>query len=885
MPLHRPQPFSLELHMNRLFLCVTTAVALCAQLPAQMTEDQRIEMPGQVVVSFASQEARPPIQPYIDGWDLTGIEPQLQLDGARSLMCWQRRGETLYTNLALLEFNPANVDTSRLLRELNALPGVAWAVRNVGYTGEVKELEPSDPQYSNQYHHPLMQNHLAWDITLGDASVIIGVTDDGMDTDHEDLAGNLWVNTGEIPGDGIDNDGNGFVDDTNGFDFVFDNGDPNPNDNGDDHGTHCAGIAGAGTDNGIGVSGTAGGATLMPLQFFSSGEPWTAVNIADSFIYGADNGARIITTSYNINGWVGDPVVTAAFDYIYDAGVLHFNSAGNGNQLNPARQAFTQTLLVASTTDTDARSSFSNFGTGIDLAAPGSDILSTVLNDNYDFMSGTSMASPNAAGVAALIWSANPTWTRDQVAAQICGTGDSIDAQNPGFEGLLGGGRVNSYRALTETLPAPQFDFPVNLPSDGGGLFAELTTFELHFNQILDPNTVNVPGAIRLDYAGADGTFGTADDVNCAVTWDEYLISSNGVFVDATHAITETGLYRVTADASIIANPFGTALDGNADGVPGDDWITTFSACAAAVLLEDPAESGVDWSVVNENLISGSWTSEPEVPIGGGIRNDPIEDFDGSGKCFLTENAPGNTDVDGGPTRLISRAFDLTISPDPYLSFAAWLDSDNSDSMTVDVSGDNGATWVPLGVLFDTDGWEVITYRVSDAITPTANTRLRFSVEDAPGPSTVEAGIDTLRIVEVDCTLPEPVGTSYCVGATNSIGLGAMIRAEGSDVVANNDFTLITEQLPPGVFSLYLYGTAQNQQPLGDGFLCVGGTLTRLIPAQVTSAGGVATLPLDLTAFPAVGDIVSGVTRNFQLWYRDSGGGSNLSDALEVLWR
>lgn len=874
--------------MNRLPLFAAATAALCAQLPAQMTEDQRIEMPGQLVVSFTSQDAKPEIGPFVEGWNLSGLEPQLQLDGASSLMSWQRRGETLYTNLVVLDFSPAGLDTTRLRQQLSALPGVQWAAPNVGYTGEVKELDPNDPQYGNQYHHPLMQNNLAWDITLGDSSVIIGVTDDGMDTDHEDLIGNLWTNTGEIPGDGIDNDGNGFVDDTNGYDFVFDNNDPNPNSGGDDHGTHCAGISAAGTDNGVGVSGTAGGATLMPLQFFSSGQAWTAVDIAESFTYAADNGASIMTTSYNINGWVGDPVVTAAFDYIYDAGILHFNSAGNGNELNPARQAFTQTMLVASTTNTDARSGFSNYGTGVDLAAPGSDVFSTILNDNYGFKSGTSMASPNAAGVAALIWSANPGWTRDQVAAQISATADNIDAQNPGFEGLFGGGRVNSFRALTETLPAPRFDYSEGLPSDGGALIGELTTFELRFDQILDPNAVNTAGAFRLDFAGADGMFGTADDMNRALTQDEYLISSNAVFLDATGSITTAGLYRITADASIVSNPFGTLLDGNADGIGGDDWTLTFSACATVVLLEDPAESGVDWSVVNENLQTGAWTSEPEVPIGGGLRNDPAEDFDGSGKCFLTENAPGNTDVDGGPTRLISRAFDVTITADPYLGFAAWLNSGGADTMDIDISGDDGATWVPLDVMSDTDGWELMTYRVSDAITPTANTRLRFSIEDAGGASIVEAGIDALRIVEVDCDTNDSVGMNYCVGAVNSTGAAAMIRAEGSDVVADNDFTLITEQLPVGEFSLYFFGPGQVQQPLADGFLCVGGALTRVFPAQITSAAGTATLNLDLTAFPAAGDIVAGVTRNFQLWYRDAGAGgagSNLSDALEVLWQ
>ena len=310
-----------------------------------------------------------------------------------------------------------------------------------------------------------MQNDLAWNTTLGDSSVIVAVTDDGVDLDHEDLAANIWVNTAEVGGvAGVDDDGNGYIDDFNGWDFSSGDNDPNPvGTPPDSHGTHVAGIVAAATNNATGVAGTAGGATIMPVRFYGSGA-WTSTVIFDSYTYATDNGADIITTSYNINGWVGDPTFTAGVQYAYDQGVLHFNSAGNGNELNPARQAFQQLVLVASTTSSDARSSFSNYGYGVDVAAPGSSIFSTLPNDTYGTKSGTSMAAPNAAGVAALIWSANPSWTRDQVAAQLMATADNIDALNPGYEGLLGSGRVNSYRAVTETLAPPLIEDILGLP-------------------------------------------------------------------------------------------------------------------------------------------------------------------------------------------------------------------------------------------------------------------------------------------------------------------------------------------------------------------------------------------------------------------------------------
>ncbi|MFT5051970.1 MAG: subtilisin family serine protease [Chlamydiales bacterium] len=873
--------------IRSVFACVLATVALTSSAGAQVGESSRVEMPGEMVVSFETDGAQVDLEAVIAAWGLQTVNSGLRLDEARSLLQWQRRGAQKFTNVVLIEYSPATIDGNSLRAHVAGRAGVVWAAPNNSYNGDPRELVPNDPQYGSQYHHPLMQNDAAWNITLGDASVIIGITDDGFDTDHADLAAGIWVNPGETPGDGIDNDANGYIDDVNGFDFVFNNNDPNPNNTGDDHGTHVAGIAGARTNNGVGVAGTAGAATIMPLQFYSSSQSWTAAIIAESFAYGADNGARIMTTSYNINGWVGDPVVTAGFDYIYDMGVLHFNSAGNGSEANPARQAFHQTMLVVNTDSSDQKSSSSNWGTGVDITAPGSSILSTILNDAYGFKSGTSMASPNAAGVAALIWSANPGWTRDQVAAQLHASADNIDAQNPGLEGLLGGGRVNSFNALTQTLPAPRVASQTGLPAEGALLAGDLSGFRMRFDQIMDPAAVNDPSAFSLVYAGVDGAFGTGDDAAVGLTWDEYLIAGNELVFTVTGTLGNAGKYRFNADAAVVTNPFATALDGNADGAPGDSWTRTFDACATLVLLEDNAESGADWSVVNVNLQAGSWGVPPVVPTGGGVRSDPPTDFDGSGKCFLTQDGPGNTDVDGGPTRLISRAFDVSAIADPYLSYARWFVATGGDDvMTVEVS--NGGIWNLVESLGGTAGWEVSTFRVSDFVTPNAAVRMRFSVTDVGTGTIVEAGIDQLRIVDLICQEPMPVGTNYCIAATNTTGVGATIGAVGSDLVAGNDFTLITGDLPAGVPGLYYFGPNQIQAPFGEGFRCVGGATQRIQPPAFATAQGVTTRVLDLTAPPAAGSITPGANLNFQLWYRDAMGGPegfNLSDGLNVIWQ
>ncbi|GAB5402359.1 MAG: hypothetical protein Aurels2KO_05900 [Aureliella sp.] len=460
------------------------------------------------------------------------------------------------------------------------IPGVAWAQPNYQYTGDIMDFIPNDPLFAQQYHHDLMGNTQAWDITLGDPSVVVAVTDTGVQVDHPDLAANMWTNDLEANGlFGVDDDNNGFVDDIFGYDFVADDGDPSPLVAGDDHGTHVAGIVAGVTNNETQVAGTAGGASVMALRISGSDGGFTSTIMANSFAYAIDNGARIANTSFNINRFVGDSTFTSGLQYYYDGGGLHFNSAGNANELNPARQAFEQTLLVASTDANDVRSGFSNYGTGIDVAAPGSSILSTETNSGTGFKSGTSMAAPNAAGAAALIWSANPDYTRDQVAAQLLGTADNIDAQNPGFVGLLGSGRVNSFAALTQTLAAPQVESQSGLPVDGSVLQQSepLGDFTLQFDQIMDPAAVNDPASYELRYAGANGVFDDADDIVYPVTpTSTYMMGSNSTSYTFGSGPFEIGQYRFSLLAEQLVNPFDTPLDGNGDDVGGDNYTVSF---------------------------------------------------------------------------------------------------------------------------------------------------------------------------------------------------------------------------------------------------------------------------------------------------------------------
>lgn len=524
-------------------------------------------------------------------------------------------------------------DPMRVVTGLEELSIITWASPNYVYDaaklGDPRELTPNDPSYGTQYHHTLMKNNQAWDLTMGRSNVIIAATDDGVDIAHVDLYDNIWINQGEIPAayrskltdvdadglitmrdlnnainkgpfksndvngngridgldliagangagtagwsDGINNDANGYIDDIIGWDFS--SNDLNPG--GGSHGTHVAGIAAAHTNNAVGVAGTAGNTTFMPIRFYGSGS-WTSTVIYNSYAYAANNGAKIVTTSYNVDGFVGDTTFTAALNYMYGKGVLHFNSAGNNSQNNPARAEYDQTLYVVATNSQDKKASYSNYGYLTDVSAPGDNIYSTYPTSSYEYMSGTSMASPNAAAVAALIWSLHPTWTRDQVAAQLLGTADNINGQNPSYQDLLGSGRVNSYRALTETLKPPKFDDVIGLPNEGGTHNGRLTSFEVEVGSVFSASSMMNPANWQLRWAGFDGVLNNGDDWLVPLNLNTaYMVGTNR-FKFTVSGRTPPGLYQFKAISGGLVDPFNKALDGNGDGVAGDPFVRNF---------------------------------------------------------------------------------------------------------------------------------------------------------------------------------------------------------------------------------------------------------------------------------------------------------------------
>lgn len=286
---------------------------------------------------------------------------------------------------------------------------------------------------------------MAWNITTGDKKngPLIAVIDTGVDIKHPDLINNIFTNTAEIPGDGIDNDGNGFIDDVHGYNFHDMNNDPTDNHS---HGTHCAGTIGAEGNNGEGITGVAWNANILPLKFMDKSGGTTAAAI-EAVIYATKMGADICS-----NSWGGGGFSQALHDAIAAYPGLFICAAGNNSENNdlgphyPSNYDLPNVISVASTDQNDQLSSFSNYGKQtVDIAAPGSKIYSTTPNGQYAFKSGTSMATPHVSGVAALIMSAYPELPVSDVKAAILEGGVELPELK---DKVATGKRLDAYKAL-----------------------------------------------------------------------------------------------------------------------------------------------------------------------------------------------------------------------------------------------------------------------------------------------------------------------------------------------------------------------------------------------------------------------------------------------------
>ena len=336
----------------------------------------------------------------------------------------------------------AGADLGTALAYYAAQPGVS-SVEPDQY--RQADRKPNDTSYASQYGPARIGAETVWNTTTGNANFVVGVIDSGIDYTHPDLAANIWTNPGEIPGNGIDDDGNGYVDDVRGWDFANDDNDPMDVDG---HGTHVAGIIGAVGNNARGVTGVNWNVKLMPLNFLGAGPNSGLISAeAEAIHYAVMMGVKVTNNSY---GGLGTSQAEArAVGFAQFAGQIYVASAGNTTTNNDASAhypsnfttSFSHVVAVAATDSTDKLGSFSNYGSGsVTLAAPGVGILSTTPGNSYSSFDGTSMATPQVTGAIALYWGANPTLSYEQVINKLKASVDPV-------AGLVGkvstGGRLN----------------------------------------------------------------------------------------------------------------------------------------------------------------------------------------------------------------------------------------------------------------------------------------------------------------------------------------------------------------------------------------------------------------------------------------------------------
>lgn len=327
---------------------------------------------------------------------------------------------------------------------------------------------PNDTSYNNtvQWNLFKINAQVAWNFVGNPtpSQAVIAIIDDGLDINHIDLKDNLWINNAELNGlPGIDDDNNFIVDDSLGYDFGNFDTDPNPNDASWHHGTHVSGIAGAVTNNITGIASIGYNAKLMAVK--GSNSNLFVSNGFEAIAYAADNGADVINLSW------GAPVesITEANTilYAYYIGAVVVSAAGNSNDATvnyPA--AYPHVISVSSTTNNDTKAIGTTYGQWVDVSAPGFNIFSTIPGNGYTTLSGTSMASPLVAGLAALMKTYNPLLNPDQIEDCIKNNTDNIDFMNPNYLGKLGTGRINAFKTM-QCVSATRYQIDASLSGFG----------------------------------------------------------------------------------------------------------------------------------------------------------------------------------------------------------------------------------------------------------------------------------------------------------------------------------------------------------------------------------------------------------------------------------
>jgi hypothetical protein len=518
---------------------------------------------------------------------------------------------------------PAGVTIAAAIAAFKAMPGVAAVQPNYirHAIQSAQDPPPNDPFWldGSLWGLAKIQAQPAWtNFTAGDGTVVVASIDTGVNYLHPDLAANMWHNPFEIPDNGIDDDGNGYVDDVYGINTVNHTGDP-MDDQG--HGTHTSGTVAAVGNNDLGVVGVNWNAKILSCKFLDASGSGTDAGAIECFNYvlamrNRGTNIRVTTNSWGEQRGSGptDSVLQAAIDAAGDAGIINIFGAGNDGTDNdvspfdPASYPSASIVSVASSGPTDRRSSFSNYGaTSVHLAAPGENILSTTLGTDYEYLSGTSMATPHVAGVAALLAAMDPTLSVAAIKALML---DNVDQSSRWAGKVVSGGRLNAFKAATAvgtvspntpptvaiTAPAAGATFkgPVNLTvaaaaDDSDGTIRQVTFYAngaLIGTATASPYAVAwngvVPGAYTLTAVATDNLFATATSAGVPIT----------VLANAPPSVSVSG----PLEGSTFTSPATVTVDATASDSDGTVQQVAFFANGAPIGIAPASPFRVTWN-------------------------------------------------------------------------------------------------------------------------------------------------------------------------------------------------------------------------------------------------------------------------------------------------
>ena len=474
--------------MKRIFTLLL--VAMCFY--ASMGQKNSMIIPGKYIVKFKEAGSKDGIQTNYASQVQTlqtselsfeihsssKVFPNSQRTSSARTMNSKLKTNIDWSSYYYLNVNP--IDAAEVIKEISRRPDVEY-IEPVQYFRT--DFTPNDEDIEEQDWLANIGAFDAWDITQGSGDIVVAIIDSGVDYEHEDLSDKIYTNDDEIPGNKIDDDNDGYVDNFYGWDFVGDDydgidfdliaPDNNPiakNRTTINHGTTVAGCSAASTNNGVGVAGVGFNAKYMALKCSSEKDEEDngrafIVNAYEAVVYAAENGAHVINMSFGGGGYsqaIQDIMTYAALEH----DVVLVSSAGNGGTDNIQYPGnYDHVLSVAATDINDEKAGFSEHGSWVDISAPGVAIYTTEINNGYVSTQGTSFSAPIVAGAAALLRAHFPNYNQEQIRLQLIYTADDVSELNPDF---LIGGRLNVFKALTLEVPGITVDSVGFVSKDGG---------------------------------------------------------------------------------------------------------------------------------------------------------------------------------------------------------------------------------------------------------------------------------------------------------------------------------------------------------------------------------------------------------------------------------